>query len=46
MTTMDGNDVDKVIIIDCQDGHSFDGKKDTTIKYTHHHINQLGNGLD
>ncbi len=51
MTMMDGDDVNKVSIImdgddDCQDGHLFNEKKDSTIKYTHHHINQLGNGLN
>ncbi len=51
MTTIDGDDVDKDIIVmdgndGCQDGHLFDEKKDTTIKFTHHHINQFGNGLD
>ena len=51
MTTIDGDDVNKDIVImdgndDCQDGHSFDEKKDITIKYTHHQINQLENGLN
>ncbi len=51
MTTMDGNDVNEDIVVMDVDN---DGqvttrsmkKKDTTIKKTHHHINQFGNGLD
>ncbi len=51
MMTMDGDDVnDDIIIIDIDEewsgDHSFDEKKDTTIKKTHHHINQLRNGFD
>ena len=50
MMTMDGDHVDDdIIIIDINEewsgDHSFDEKKDTTIKKTHHHINQL-HGLD
>ncbi len=51
MTMMDSDDVDEdIVIMDVNEewsgDHSFDEKKDTTIKKTHHHINQFGNGLD
>ena len=51
MMMMDDDDVDDdIIIVDIDEewsgDHSFVEKKDTTIKKTHHHINQLQNGLD
>ncbi len=51
MTTMDGNDVDEdIVIMDVDDDGQVTTcsmrKKDATIKKTHHHINQFGNGLD
>jgi hypothetical protein len=50
MMTIDGDDVDDdIIIMDIDEEWSGDHslkKKDTTIKKTHHHINQLRNDLD
>ena len=48
---MDGNDVDEdIVIMDVDDDGQVTTcsmrKKDATIKKTHHHINQLRNGLD
>ena len=51
MTTMDGDYVDEdIIVMDVNDDGQVTTrsmkKKDTTIKKTHDHINQLQNGFD